>query len=60
MNKRFCIKQIKNNFTDLKFKKSDIIDYGWNKTVIVLDKKIVFTFPKNKEALEHIESCKDV
>jgi len=50
MNKRFCIKQIKNNFPDLKFKKSEIIDYGWNKTVIVLDKEIVFTFPKNKEA----------
>ncbi|HPL92960.1 MAG TPA: phosphotransferase [bacterium] len=50
MKKQFCLKQIKNNFPDLKFKKSEIIDYGWNKTVIVLDKKIVFTFPKNKEA----------
>jgi aminoglycoside 2''-phosphotransferase len=50
MNKQFFIKQIKNNFPDLKFKKSDIIDHGWNKTVIVLDDKIVFTFPKNKEA----------
>lgn len=50
MNKQFFIKQIKNNFSDLKFKKSDIIDHGWNKTVIVLDNKIVFSFPKNKEA----------
>ncbi len=50
MNKQFFIKQIKNNFPDLKFKKSDIVDHGWNKTVIVLDKTIVFTFPKNKEA----------
>jgi len=50
MNKQFFIKQIKNNFPDLKFKKSEIIDHGWNKTVIVLDARIVFSFPKNKEA----------
>lgn len=50
MNKQFYIKQIKKNFPDLKFKKSEIIDFGWNKTVIVLDHEIVFTFPKNKEA----------
>ncbi len=50
MNKQFFIKKIKNNFPDLKFKKSDIIDHGWNKTVILLDNEIVFTFPKNQEA----------
>ncbi len=52
MNKQIFIKQIKNNFPDLTFKKSDIIDHGWNKTIIVLDDKIVFSFPKNKEARE--------
>jgi len=50
MNKQFFIKQIQNSFPDLKFKKSEIIDHGWNKTVIILDQKIVFTFPKNKDA----------
>ena len=50
MNTRSLIKQIKDNFPDLKFKKYDIIDHGWNKTIIFLDKKIIFSFPKNKEA----------
>lgn len=50
MNKQFFIKRIQKNFPDLKFKKSTVVDHGWNKTVIVLDNKIVFTFPKNKEA----------
>jgi aminoglycoside 2''-phosphotransferase len=50
MNKQFFIKQIKNNFPDLKFKKFEILDHGWNKTVIILDQRLIFTFPKNDEA----------
>jgi len=56
MDKQFFIKQIQESFPNLKFKKSDIIDYGWNKTVIVLDKNVVFIFPKNSEARNKFES----
>lgn len=56
MDKLFFVAQIKNNFPDLKFKKFDIVDHGWNKTVIILDNKIVFTFPKNQEAQKKFKS----
>ena len=50
MNKQFFIKQIRQNFPSLKFKKLSVINHGWNKTVIVMDHKTVFAFPKNDEA----------
>jgi len=48
MNEQSPIKKIKDNFPDLKFKKFNIVDFGWDKTVVILDNKIVFAFPKGK------------
>jgi aminoglycoside 2''-phosphotransferase len=56
MQKQALIKKIKKNFPSLIFKKSELLTHGWNKEVIVLDDKIVFTFPKNNEAKRKFKS----
>lgn len=48
MTKEGYIKRIQDNFPKLKFNKSEFITTGWDDDVIVLDKKIVFSFPKQK------------
>lgn len=48
MNKQHYLQQIKNNFPQLKFSKSRLITSGFDDDVIILDEKIVFSFPKQK------------
>ncbi|MBI2436641.1 MAG: aminoglycoside phosphotransferase family protein [Candidatus Magasanikbacteria bacterium] len=47
-DKKLYLQKIKQNFPNLKFSKSELITAGYDDDVIILDKKIVFSFPKNK------------
>lgn len=48
MTKSFYVKRIKENFPDIEFGKAELVTDGYDDDVIVLDKKIVFSFPKQK------------
>jgi len=48
MKKTHYVKKIRKDFPNIQFKKTDIVTHGWDDDVILLDKKIVFVFPKTK------------
>ncbi|MFA6424462.1 MAG: aminoglycoside 3'-phosphotransferase/choline kinase family protein [Candidatus Magasanikbacteria bacterium] len=48
MTKKEYLKKIKDNFPKLKFKKIEFITTGYDDDVVILDKRIVFSFPKHK------------
>lgn len=49
MKAEFFIEKIKNDFPEIKLKKHRILTHGWDHVIIILDEKIIFRFPKDKE-----------
>lgn len=48
MTKQHFLQKIKDNFPQLTFSKSKLITIGFDDNVIILDEKLVFSFPKQK------------
>lgn len=46
MIKSFYLKRITAEFPELKHKKAVLLDHGWDDVVVILDEKIVFSFPR--------------
>lgn len=56
MNKKIYLQKIRENFSGLKFNQARLIRSGYDNDIIVLDEKIVFSFPKQKyDCLEKIQ-----
>lgn len=55
MEKEFYINEIRKNFPNLEFKGMEVIDKGWNNTIVKLDDKVIFRFPKT----DNLFSLKD-
>jgi len=49
MKAEFLLQKIKNDFPQIKWKKHRILTHGFDHIIIVLDRKIIFRFPKCKE-----------
>lgn len=50
------LQKIENDFPQLKWKKHRVLTHGWDHTIIVLDEKIVFRFPKAKEYKDELRN----
>lgn len=51
MTKNDFLKKIKENFPHIKFKRARMVTHGWDDVVLILDEKLVFSFPKpNQES----------
>lgn len=48
MTKQHYLQTIKDNFPKLKFNTSELITSGFDDDVVILDQKVVFSFPKQK------------
>lgn len=49
MKTEFFIQKIKNDFPQIKWEKYRILNHGFDHVIIILDEKIIFRFPKDKE-----------
>jgi len=56
MKAEFFLQQIKNEFPQIKWNKYRIVTHGWDHVVIILDKKLIFRFPKNKDYKKDFEN----
>ncbi|MCA9372317.1 aminoglycoside phosphotransferase family protein [Candidatus Woesebacteria bacterium] len=56
MKTEFFIQKIKNDFPQLKWKKYRVLTHGFDHVIIVLDEKIIFRFPKDKEYKAEFEN----
>jgi len=52
----FFIQKIKNYFPKIKWKKYRILTHGFDHVIIILDEKIIFRFPKEKEYKAEFEN----
>jgi len=48
MKKKIFLQKIHKNFPNIKFDHAQLISSGYDNDVIVLDKRIIFSFPKLK------------
>ena len=48
MKAEFFLQKIENDFPQLRWKEHRVVTRGWDHTIIVLDEKIVFRFPKDR------------
>jgi aminoglycoside 2''-phosphotransferase len=46
MTKSYYLKRITLEFPDIKHRKAVLLDHGWDDVVVILDEKIVFSFPR--------------
>ncbi len=56
MKAEFFIQKIKNDFPQIKWKKYRTLTHGFDHVIIVLDEKIIFRFPKDKEYKAEFEN----
>lgn len=56
MKAELYLQKIKNDFPQIKWKKHRILTHGWDHVVIVLDEKIIFRFPKDKEYKDEFQN----
>ena len=56
MKAEFFLQQIKNDFPQIKWKKYRVLTHGFDHIIIVLDEKIIFRFPKDKEYKAEFEN----
>ena len=56
MKSKFFLQQIKNEFPQVEWKKYRILTHGWDHVVIILDEKLIFRFPKEKEYKEEFKN----
>jgi aminoglycoside 2''-phosphotransferase len=56
MKSELYLQKIKNDFPQIKWEKHRILTHGWDHVVIVLDEKIIFRFPKDKEYKDEFQN----
>ena len=49
MKAEFFLQRIKNDFPQIRWEKHRILTHGFDHVIIILDEKIIFRFPKDKE-----------
>ncbi len=52
MTKSDYLKRIIAEFPEITYKKAVLLDHGWDDVVIILDKKIVFSFPRRPKYIQ--------
>lgn len=56
MKAEFFLQKIKKDFPKIQWQKHRILTHGWDHVVIVLDEKIIFRFPKDKEYQDEFQN----
>ncbi|CAI9674257.1 aminoglycoside phosphotransferase family protein [Elizabethkingia meningoseptica] len=56
MKAELYLQKIKNDFPQIKWKKHRVLTHGWDHIIIVLDEKIIFRFPKDKEYKDEFQN----
>src|SRR3989339_777569 len=56
MKNKILLNKIKEEFPKLKIIKYKIIEKGWDNSVLLINNKYIFRFPRNKENLSHFKS----
>lgn len=56
MKAEFFLQQIKNEFPQVEWKKYRILTHGWDHVIVILDEKLIFRFPKDKEYQEEFRN----
>ena len=56
MKAEFFLQKIKNDFPQIRWKKHRTLTHGFDHIIIVLDEKIIFRFPKDKEYQSEFEN----
>lgn len=56
MKAEFFLQKIKNDFPEFIWKKHRVLTHGFDHVIIVLDEKIIFRFPKDKEHKDEFQN----
>ncbi len=55
MQAQILLKKIEQEFPELKWKDYELVTKGWDFDVVILDKKIVFRFPKEEDSITNLK-----